>query len=118
MIMVIAVQDSDAKLKLVGLDEKRTIVAMKNVIESLLAAKANAGKEKDFAIPMMIVFQVLNVKMTENGVYSLEEITVLKISGLGDAINSQNGCKKPIGYEDSTSAKINGTLKNFGTTKS
>ena len=118
MIMVIAVQDSDAKLKLVGLDVERLIVPMKNVTENPLAAKANAGKEKDFVIPMKIVSQVLNVKMTENGVYSLEEITVLKISGLGDAINSQNGCKKPIGYEDSTSAKINGTLKNFGTTKS
>ena len=97
MIMVIAVQDSDAKLKLVGLDEERTIVPMKNVIESLLAAKANAGKEKDFAIPMMIVFQVLNVNMTENGVYSLEEIIVQKISGLGNAINSLNGCEKLIG---------------------
>ena len=97
MIMMIAVQDLDAKKKLVGLDEEGITVPMKNVSERLLAATANAGKEKDFVIPMKIVSQVSNVKMTENGGYSLKEITVQKISGLGNAIDSLNGCKKLIG---------------------
>ena len=97
MIMMIAELALDAKKKLVGLDEEGITVPMKNVSERLLAATANAGKEKDFAIPMMIVFQVLNVRMTENGVYSLEEVIVEKILGLGNAINSLNGYKKHIG---------------------
>ena len=97
MIMMIAVKDSDAKLKLIGLDVEDPIVPMKHVIENPLVAKANAGKKKDFVNPMKIVSQVLNVKMTESGVYSLEGITVQKISGLGNAINSLNGCRKHIG---------------------
>ena len=97
MKMVIAILDSDAKLKLVGLDAEKTIVPMRSVIENPLAAEANAGKKKDFVIPMKIVSQALNVKMTESGGYSLVEITVQKISGHGNVINSLNGCKKPIG---------------------
>ena len=109
--------DSDAKLKLDGLDAESLFVPMKNVTESPLAAKVNAGKKKDFVIPMKIVFQVSNVKMTESGVYSLEKIAVQKISGLGNVINSLNGCRKPIGLEDSIFAKINGILKIFGMAK-
>ena len=97
MIMMIAELALDAKKKLVGLDEEGITVPMKNVSERLLAATANAGKEKDFVIPMKIVSQVSNVKMTESGVYLLKEVTVPRISGSGNAINSLNGCKKHIG---------------------
>ena len=97
MIMMIAALDLDAKKKLVGLDEEGITVPMKNVSERLLAATANAGKEKDFVTPMKIVSQVSNVKMAESGVYLLKEVTVPRVSGNGNAINSLNGCKKHIG---------------------